>query len=238
MLFLFRCCSPLLILALLAAPAQAHYLWTILETKGGQTVANVYFEESPNPGDGGYLDPIAASGKTWIRTVKEPTPKLLAMEEAVKPGKRWLSAPVSAKAPRGLESTGTYGVYPYGDTMVLLHYYARYLDTDDQNAVDDLAVAEQLMLDIRPHFTLKGLELEVIWKGEPAAKRPIYVKGFSGRKTLTTDENGRAFFPFDKAGRHLLRTYVELDEGGTHDGKEFEKIRHHATMTVELPAAQ
>jgi hypothetical protein len=126
----------------LASVASAHYLWVAIEKKSGEgEVANIYFEEGPAPGDGGYLDPIAASAKTWIRTVDSPKPALLKTSEATAPNKRWLTADVAKAAPRSVDCYAKFGVYRYGQTDVLLHYYARHLDVSTHEDLHELSRA-------------------------------------------------------------------------------------------------
>lgn len=110
---------------------SAHYLWVTISTKSGEHgTTNIYFEGGA--GDGQYLDPFVEHGKTWIRTVAKSKPVLLKTSDTKENGKRWLSASLTATAPRSVDSCGKWGVYKYGDTDVLLHYYARLGNTDDR----------------------------------------------------------------------------------------------------------
>lgn len=226
-------------LGCLISTASAHYLWVAVDAKtGSHGTANIYFEEGPAPGDGHYLDPFVQRGKTWTRTVESPKPKLLKMSETKKPGKRWLSAELPVAGPRSIDSYGKYGVYRYGKTDVQLHYYSRHLDVRNHEDLHALARAEQMEVDIVPHETEDGLELTVLWKGKPAANRPIYIRGPKKfRLNTKTDDKGTVRFPTKDAGQYLLRSYVEENKGGTdpHDGKEYQLIRRHAMMTLRLP---
>lgn len=228
----------LLAVLLCSTPALAHYLWVSAESKPGEHgVTNVYFEEGPRVGDGFYLDPFIERGTTWIRTAAAPQPREIEMQEKKEGDKqRWLQGELPAAAPRSIDSYGKWGVYRYGDTDVLLHYYARLLDVTKQSDLEKLARAEQMKLDIVPSTTASGMELQVLWQDKPAAGAPVYLRGPKNLKeTLKTDENGKAQFQLSGPGQYLLRTYVEEPEGGKDDGKEYQKIRHNGTVVMKLP---
>jgi len=224
-------------LAILPSLASAHYLWIATNEKAGeQAAANIYFEEAPRPGDGKYLDPFVARGTTWIRTVESPQPQKLKTEEVKDSGRRWLTASLPAVAPRSIDSYGKWGVYRYGDTDVLLHYYARLLDVRDHDALHEIGRAEQMALDMVPHEGGEQVEVKVLWQGKPAANRPIYVRGPQQfRETLKTGKDGVAAFTPKAEGQYQLRTFVEENESGAFEGKQYAKIRHNATMILPLP---
>ena len=216
--------------------AGAHYLFVAITEEDGKAVGNVYFEEGPWARDGGYLDPFIKDGKSWARTVDEPKPKPVEMKEVKEDKKRWLAGPLSVKAPRAFESTGTFGTYTYGKTEVLLHYYAKFIEVKAHEDLHELARAEHLKLDIVPHDEGDKLELTLLWKGEPAPDCRFYIRGPKKLvKNTKTDEKGRVTVKTSNPGRYIFRAYVELDEAGKHDGKPYELIRHHSSLVMDLP---
>ncbi len=230
--------SVVLCLLVLQSNAWAHYLWIAMEQKKGeQPVANLYFEEGPRPGDGHYLDPFIERGSTWIRTVESPKPEKLEMKEAKEKKNRWLSGTLSGSAPRSIDSYGKWGVYRYGKTDVLLHYYAKYLDLSAHEDLHELGHAKEQKLDIAPHDHGDAMNLTVIWDGKPASGRPVFVRGPKGfRETLKTDDKGRASFKPEAEGQYNMRTNVVLaGESGEFEGKAYQEVRHHATLTMNLP---
>lgn len=232
--------SLFLLFGILSSPAWSHYLWVSLDSKSGEHgTVNVYYEGGPGPGDGQYLDPFVQRGKTWIRVPGADGPAELKMKETKSPGKRWLSAPLTASGPRSIESYGKWGVYRYGKTDVLLHYYAKHLDVGSQEDLIKLGRAKQLHLDVVPQRVDDGAGFQVLWKGKPAAGRPVAVRGPGGfNAKLTTDKHGSVQFKPGGKGRYTLRTSVEQKETGTDDGKDFQLIRHHGTVLVNLPVNQ
>lgn len=223
-------------LAFGASVAEAHYLWVKISGKGDAAIANIYFEESAAAGDGSYLDHFNKTSKTYFRTVEKISPKELAIDDVKEKEKRWLSAKLPSAGPRGVECYGKFGVYRYGKTDVLLHYYARCLDLTSHEDLHELAAAKHMALDIIPHDHGKDMELRVIWKGEPAAGRTVYVRGPKGfRKNIKTNDVGRASLKIEEAGSYSFRTNVEIDSAGKDGEDTYQQIRHHATLIMQLP---
>ncbi|MCH7729324.1 MAG: hypothetical protein IH991_23030 [Planctomycetes bacterium] len=226
---------PFLVIALFSVSnAFAHYLWVTVDSSGK---TNIYFEGGPGPGDGKYLDPFIERGKSWFRTANDPKPKELELQVTKKPGKRWLSAELPKGGDRAIEMYGKWGVFRYGNTDVLLHYYGRHLNVSSNESLKKLSSATHLDLDIVLTPTNDGLRLQVLWKGKPAAGRSVNLRGPGLNKNLKTDDKGTASFKPEKSGRYTLRTSVEEDRVGKDDGKDFQKVRHHCTLTVNLPVS-
>lgn len=232
--------SCLLNLTLLSGIAPAHYLWLTVDPKSGDHgTAVLVFEGGPSPGDGFYLDPFISRGTTWIRTAENNSPTVLKLDEQKKGELRWLSAELPAAGPRALDSYGQWGVYKYGDTDVLLHYHAKFLDVNSAAQLELLGRSKSLKLDIVPQPLKDSLQVQVLWDGKPAANRPMAVRGAGGLKeNLKTDEKGVVSFTPDKPGRYTLHTSVDLDQDGSFEGKDYQLIRHHGTLVLNLPLAE
>lgn len=222
-----------------SSPLAAHYLWVAVDRSQGASDANVYFEEGPAAGDGEYLDHFTGTSKTWVRTVKHIQPRLLPTDVAREQDKRWLRANLSEESPLGIECYGKFGVYLYGDTPVLLHYYARYLDVADHGDLHELGRAEHMDLDIVPHDHGEEMQLTVLWKGEPATARTVYIRGPERyRRNLKTDARGRIEFTPPAAGRYTFRTSVEEPTPGRDGEDQYELIRHNGTLIMRLPLGE
>ena len=228
----------LVVFAVIATQACAHYLWVTIDAKTGEHgTTNIYFEGGPGAGDGQYLDPFIERGKTWIRTVGQSKPQELKVADTKKGDKRWVSGELTEAAPRSIDSYGMWGVYRYGDTDVLLHYYSRNLDVTDHDDLHELARAEQQTLDIVPHDEEGEVQLQVLWQGKPAVGRNVSIRGPGGfKESLNTDKSGNVRFTPKAKGRYTFRTnVVEKGKSGTQDGKEYQEVRHHATLLMKLP---
>lgn len=221
----------------MTSSVSAHFLWVNVNQKGGEHgTVNIFFEEGPAAGDGRYLDPFVEHGQTWIRTLDNPKPRKISTDEKLESKKRWLTGPLPASGPRSIDSYGKFGVYDYGKTRVLLHYYSKFLDVKTHNELHELARAEQLNLDIVPHDHGGEVQLTVFWKGQAAVDRPVYIRGPKGfRTTVKTDAEGVARFKPGESGQFRFRTFVEEDIAGRDGDDEYSLIRHNATLILSLP---
>ena len=144
---------------------------------------------------------------------------------------------VQCRQTDAIECFVKWGVYRYGKTDVLLHYYAKHLNGPSAAAVERIRRAKKLDLDINVTCTELAAEVHVVWKGKPAVNRQVYVRGPERvRHKLTTDKNGRASFAVKKSGRYTFRTgVIERDKSGEFEGKQYTQFRHNGTLTVRLP---
>jgi len=217
--------------------ASAHYLWvTIVSSAGQHGTMNLYFEGGPGPGDGKYLDPFVNHGKSWVRTLGQEKATELEMTEVKEKNKRWLTNKLTSPAPRVIESYGKWGVYRYGNTDKLLHYYAKNFDVSSLDQLEQLGTSANLKLDMRPSSSGKSLQVQVFWQGKPAANCSVSVNGPKGFKAnLKTDEKGVVSFEPKGGGHYRMKTTVEEKQSGTDDGKDYQRIRHTATLLTKLP---
>lgn len=217
--------------------ASAHYLWVTIDKRGGEHgTANIYFEEAPAARDGHYLDHFTGTSKTWFRSVERIEPQVIKTSDTRADKKRWLAAKLPAGAPRGIDCYGKFGVYAYGETKVLLHYYARVLDVTAHEDLHELGRAEHMDLDIVPHDVEDQLELTVLWKGKPAADRMVFIRGPKNlRKNVKTGDNGRVRFTPADPGRYTFRTSVEEPTPGREGEEDYALIRHNGTLIMTLP---
>lgn len=219
------------------APVHAHYLWvTINEKSAEQGTVEIFFEEGPHAGPGEYLDHFLENSKTWIRSTNELEPKEIKTEDIKENGKRWFAARLEQAAPRSVECYGKFGVYQYGKTNVLLHYYARCLDVAEHEDLHDFARAEHLLLEIVPHDSAEKMQLQVLWKGAAAENVTVKIRGPKKfQQNMQTDKSGTVTFEPLAEGRYTFHTMVELKEAGTDAGEAYELIRHHSTLSMQLP---
>lgn len=217
--------------------ASAHYLWVTVNTKCGDNgAADIIFEEAPMAGDGYYLDHFTGTSTTWFRSVEKIQPRVLATSVVVEGQKSWLRAQLPEKAPRSMSCYGKFGVYRYGNTNVLLHYYAKNLDVHTHEDLHELGRAEHMDLDIVPHDRESEVELTVLWRRKPASGRMVYIRGPKKfRKNLKTDNRGTVRFTPANPGEYTFRTSVEENVSGRDGGQDYSRIRHNATLIMTLP---
>ncbi|MEM6363820.1 MAG: hypothetical protein AAF745_05295 [Planctomycetota bacterium] len=224
----------LLAFLLVARPLRAHYLWiTIRSNADRESVANIIFEEGPKPGDGHYLEHFLGTSDVWIRTLEQPTPSPQKAKEVRQDDKRWMQLSVSDEPPYSVDAYGKFGVYAYGDTKMLLHYYARYLKAEAHDAMHEVGHAEQLKLDLIPHDIGDDIEFKLVWDGSPVADRMVFIRGSNGfRENIRTDSAGMIRIKRPADGQLRLRSSVEFATPGQDQGDAYERVRHNITLII------
>ena len=218
---------------------NAHYLWISVDPPPANDVGtNIYFEESARPGDGFYLDHFLGKSDVWIRTLEEPAPTPIKANEIKQGDNRWMRVALPETDEYSVDAYGKFGVYAYGQTKVLLHYYARNLSVVSHDAMHELGRAEQMDLDLVPHDEGNQFEFTLLWKGKPVADRMVFVRGdrVGGengfRKNVKTDARGRIKLERPSTGTLTLRSSVEFPTPGKDDGESYERVRHNITLVL------
>ena len=111
------------------------------------------------------------------------------------------------------------------------------MDVDSAAQLKQIAKADHLKLDLVPALEGDKLQVQAFFNGKPAPNRQLYVRGPGGFKLNTRlDDEGRATVEWKQPGQYFMRTYVdEADKSGTDDGKEYSLVRHHVSLTLDLP---
>ncbi|WP_419190005.1 hypothetical protein [Stieleria marina] len=220
----------------IAATANAHYLWISVAREPAENAGtHIYFEEAARPGDGFHLDHFLGKSNVWIRTLEDPAPAPVQAIEVKQRDKRWMRVALPSADEYSVDAYGKFGVYAYGQTNVLLHYYARSLSVTSHDAMHELGRAEQMDLDLVPHDVGNQFEFRLLWKDEPVADRMVFVRGGNGfRKNVKTDAKGRVKLERPSTGTLTLRSSVEFSTPGEEGGESYEKVRHNITLVLSM----
>lgn len=225
-----RCLLSLIVVAMLAPLARAHFIW-IVPDKDGKEV-HAFFSEDLKPDDPKLLAKIAKSeafsiapdGKTTaLKWTEQKDHYLLGQSE---------KQPVQAV---GLACP--YGVVQRGKAEpFLLTYYAKYVLPRGGEAVPDKPCA-RLALEI---VSVGGPEFQVLWQGKPLADAEVIVlaPGEDKPRELKTNQKGMFEVQFTKNGIHGLRARHIEAKAGEQDGKAYKEVRTYSTYvtTVNLQA--
>ncbi|HEY5311180.1 MAG TPA: DUF3386 family protein [Pirellulales bacterium] len=221
--------------ALLAGPAQAHFVW--IGVGRFQPIAEVWFSEQPEPGDPQLLDRIRQT-QAWVRTPdgRQQPLKLEMSQNQVEPA---LVATLPAAAPRSIEAVCRYGVFKRGDKPRLLTYYAKHLDlhrAQPPSADPKLAALRRsraLELDIEPRPTTTGMAFHVWWQDQPAAGVEVtFYSGDAPPQAATTDAHGRVEWNKSLARLAVRAGLVEPERRGNLQGQAYDGALHYSTLTM------
>lgn len=220
--------------SLLSATAQAHFPWIKIDQKQGkQGTVLFYFEHAPKAGDGAYLDPFIERGTFWLTTADGESTKI-ELNDTKEDKLRWLETELSEASPRCIDLYTKWGVYRYGNTDTLLHYYARNIDARDADDVTALAESKHLKLQLQPQLSSGELTVRVTWEGKPLAKQQINLRSPTVAKNFTTNEDGIAVLPLNRPGNYALRTKVVKKKSGEFLGKDYAEVHHHSTLLMYI----
>jgi hypothetical protein len=203
----------------LSRQAQAHFIWAAVEPNAaGQPVARLWFSEGPYADEARLIEKIAGAQASIRQPGAEAVPLELKAETVDDLGS--LAAPVSQQGPYSLEIICDYGVLTRGEASFLLQYYAKHLQADATADLATVSRAQGLPLDIVPKLTAEGVEVTVLWQGQPAADAELNILPAKGAEVaVKTDAQGRATLPREAAGLYAFRAkYVEADRAGEREG--------------------
>lgn len=188
-----------------ALPAHADYLW--LHTENGQTRAQVG-ELHKAPGALSELsDPrqVVAEGKT----VPASADAYVLGQEA------------GAAADQRFSATRA------GSDGVLTYYQARF-GRQETKAVNDLELVPT---------TPQGNTYQLMFKGRPVAASQVNIDTSEGwRRVLAPAKDGTVSFTPSFPGLYVLEVTARVNNGSVKiDGKQYDEVRHTATLSFEVP---
>jgi len=224
----------LILISAVTSAAQAHYPWLKSDRDTGEQGAVLFhFEHAPKAGDGRYLDPFVKRGKTWLN-VPGGKPEEIALEETQDGKLRWLQSELNALPPRAVDSYAPWGVYRYGKTDVMLHYYARNIDADRAEAIARLSGSKQLKLQLQPRLRDGKLSVRVTWDGEALANQKVHLRSPNISRSYKTGSDGVVEIAVTRGGEYALRTKLVEDKPGQFDGSDYAETHHHSTLVMRL----
>ena len=129
----------LLGLALMTGSLHAHFIWAVIEkSESGDPQAQLYFSETATPDSAKFLDRLTRL-QAWHRTPDgKYTPLELSKIERDDGG---LLGSSLASGQGSIEAECLYGTFSHSDQTMLLHYYAKSLNSD---ASDELRRSRKL----------------------------------------------------------------------------------------------
>jgi uncharacterized GH25 family protein len=228
------CLVPLALAAVLAMapPTWAHFVWIAIENdSAGQPAAHVWFSELAEPDSADLLDKIAAT-KAWSRSADGKQAAIKLAKHVEGNGGAWIG-PIGPET-KALGASIKYGVLTRREQTFLLNYYAKYLEATPAN-LKALARDESLPLDIVPSKSEKGMTLQVLFKGKPAAGSEVVIFDPTAQQIdAKTDEAGKIQLDTTKAGLYSIRAKWVVAEAGKEGDKEYPQVNHYSTLALRI----
>ena len=223
----------LLSLVLITGSLHAHFIWAVIErSDDGDPLAQFFFSETASPDSAEFLDRLTRM-QAWHRTAQgKYTPLQLRKVERDDGG---LLAGVLTSNRGNIEAECLYGTFSHGGQTMLLHYYAKSLNSD---ASEDLRRSPKLALDVSPRLENGELQLNVFWKGEPAAGSQVMVTPPGGvQEELKTDADGTAHLKSPPPGRYEIRARWIEDKPGWFEEERYAEARHYSAVTFDTSSS-
>lgn len=224
-----------IVLALLAVPAHAHFLWlTVAKDSGGEPIVQLCFSEVGQPGEHFLVDQLEPAKVLVHKAGAKPVVVETKKEVNEKTGFRGAAAVPGASYSTSLE----YGVRARGEENYLLNYTAKYLDLANPESLQSLARAENLRLDVVPSVEKDQVTITVLFDGKPiAAGSQVKIEAPNvGQDEHTTDANGKVTFKITETGHYEVRARYQHNQAGERQGKKYPHEMYYGTLVLNVPA--
>jgi N-acetylneuraminic acid mutarotase len=218
-----RICSStalsMMLVAALAQPAAAHFLWLAAEREEGKPVVRAFLSETPTPDSADLLkhienSKITADGKplTWTKDEDTFVVKLPTTGGDI------------------INGFCDLGLMTRGDATFRLLYTGRaqFGPANSPEPADSEHLRVRLV-----RADQKAPIVAVTFNGKPAAGAVVKAFTESGNPIETkTDERGQVACPGVAEGKTALLVKWITKQAGEFEGKRFSEIRYYATLTV------
>jgi hypothetical protein len=234
-----RCLSALIVLAVVALPARAHFLWIVPDqtVAGKPLTAKAIFSDSLEP-DANVPVTKVAKTKLFIRTADGKT-----TEGKWAEGEHAYTIALPDGNTCVVAGVCQYGVFQRGkEEPVLLNYYAKAVvaasgsrpptDAERQNLLQKGIDKLPLEITVNPEKHV----LIVLWKGKPLPDAEVvFITNPKGKDiTLKADKEGQVGPPFAVFGLDIRQVGIRVShteaKAGTLNGKEYKAVRHYLTL--------
>lgn len=232
-------------LVLAAAPtALAHFIWIAPPSEfgvaaepvdDGRQRVQIHFSEDAYPDNPELLDRLDDLQVWRLTPDRDPQP--------VRPERegdalviRLGEEPGPAIEDSLFVGSQTFGVRERAGSRFLLRYYAKGGPRGDADVWQQVDTSRRLELDLKHRLDAGQVHLQSRFRAEPAGEAAVRVAGPKGQSwELTADDQGRATFTPETAGRYSIWVrHIEAAEG-KHEGEAHDSVRHYVTLTLDLP---
>ncbi len=219
----------LLLVTLVAAQAQAHFLFIRIgpHAEAGRGV-EVFFSERAEAGDAFFVPRIAHT-KLWMQ---ETPGKFQSLD--VRQATDRLRAFLPSRGAVSVVGECEYGVVQR-DVAFLLQYYPKAI-AGDATKINAMQARPSIPLEIMPRIDGKKITFTVLHQGKPLPNTKLTtVDDDLVNEELTTDKSGQVTWSPEPGGHYCVYTSHILKEAGKKDDRSYVEIRRFATIAFHWP---
>ncbi len=218
--------------AVVAARAEAHFLWIAPDPSPNESQVHVYFSENPEADD-----PSLLSRLTGLKLQELSNDGKLHDLKTVTGKDSLVAIPVASAPAQSFSLNHTYGLFGHGGDPSLLVYYSRMYPASAQNQWRPPTTEQQLPLELVPKLVDGKLTVHVLWKGKPLPGAEMKGQAAGERKIDgSTDASGSYAIAATEPGIYAFRAKHVEPVAGTHGGKKYADVRHYSTLVVTVGA--
>ena len=221
--------SLLLLIALIATPVRAHFLFIRIgpHAEAGRGV-EVFFSERAEAGDPLFVPKIAHT-KLWMQ---ETPGKFQPLD--VRQATDRLRAFLPSRGAVSVVGECEYGVLQR-DVAFLLQYYPKAI-AGDVKKINALQARPSIPLEIMPRIDGKKITFTVLHEGKPLAKaKLITVDDDLVNEELVTDSAGQASWVPEEGSHYCVYTSTIVKKAGKKEDRSYQEIRRFATIAFHWP---
>jgi len=232
--------------------ASAHFIWLApggavssdTQSPAAEVSASgkveIYFGESATPDNPRLLDLLAEIKVQQLSDDKAPRP-LQVTRSGDSLSAQLLDFDKQAGTVPVVVASQDFGVRDKGGEKFRLMYYAKSGPPVTAPQWTKIDAAPAIDFDVVPKLADGKVELQLTFKGSPAAESEIVVVGPEGSdeegSTGQSDADGKYAFSASQVGRYSIRArHVETAAGSVND-RNYDAIRHYVTLTLDVPSA-
>lgn len=224
----FRLAAAALILAVMAAPAQAHFIFVVADPADNGTRLQLSFGDGPVPAEAYLLDKVAHA-QLWAVSA-DGSRKLVKLSKQSQGDEGAWVATVKDR-PTAIQAVCQYGIFSRGGKTSLLNYFAQYASLPGTVP----APAKEVKLAVVPALETQGIRLQVLWDGKPVSEGVEVVAVGPEDKDLEVKAADGAFVvPNVGGGRYVIRARLTQDTAGKLGDDAYQGVLNYSTLTLDV----
>lgn len=227
------------LLVILPLSTSAHFIWVVPGPKAPPQKVMVYFGDRLQPDKPKLLKTVAHTSLSAHRSNGKTAELKIVPSRSSKEGHYEVSLPKQdVSLVTGHCKWGVHTLKELGEsTPFLLHYHIKAVLESAEKKIASKSLPG-MKAEIIPIFKKEKLHLRVLFSGKPVAKARVTILVPGQKKILSyrTRRNGECRIDPSRPGIYAMWVLAGVEKTiGKHGEKNYDEIRHYATLTVAVP---